>query len=570
MNTFERAPSRTPVQAALYSCRTALIGVGIISFFTNLLMLTGPLFMLQIYDRVLSSGSVPTLIAMVILVTGLFLFLGLFEFARSRILVRVGIIVDRALRKPIFDSVISPRVGDTQLLRHLEQLRTFVSGPGPFALFDLPWVPIYFTVIFMFHWWLGVLGVIGALLLLALSFLNERLTQSPMNNSAGAAAAAYRTAETGRRNADALTAMGMQENYANKWLENHGNAIETHRFASDVAGSFTATTRALRLLLQSMMLALGAYLAIGQQITPGVMIAASIILSRALSPIEQLLGHWRGLAAARRSMALIDSTVDSSNHKSPMSLPEPKGNIIVESLIGPDFANPPILKGLSFDLSPGDALGVIGPSASGKSTLARMLTGVWKTRGGVVRLDGADLNQWPKNQLGCAVGYLPQRVELFTGTVEENIARFDATPDAKEVVAAAKKAGCHGMIVRLAEGYGTDIGEDGSVLSFGQRQRIALARALYGNPVFVVLDEPNANLDAEGDSALTRSIMRLRKAGVATVVMAHRQSAIEACNLLLLIKRGKQIAFGPKGDVIREHIETTQRAPNITPMVRQS
>ena len=569
----QNAPPRTPVEAALHSCRSALIGTGLISLFTNLLMLTGPLFMLQIYDRVLSSGSMPTLVAMVVLVTGLFFFLGIFEFVRSRVLVRVGLMVDEALRQPIFESVITPQTGSTQSLRDLEQLRTFISGQGPFALFDLPWVPVYFAIIFFFHVWLGFLAVAGALVLLTLSLANERLTRAPMGYSAKAAEQAYICAEAGRRNAETLQAMGMSSNFARQWLHHHSHALETQRAASDVAGNFSAATRAIRLLLQSLMLALGAYLAILQMITPGVMIAASIILSRALAPIEQSLGNWKGFAAARRSVARInDVIVSSRNLPTPMELPDPTGRIAVEGLMGPTFSDPPILKGISIELNPGDALGVIGPSACGKSTLARMLTGVWQPTRGAVRLDGAALDQWQKDQLGRSIGYLPQAVELFAGTVEENIARFGPDPDSKAVVAAAKMAGCHRLIVRLKDGYGTQIGENGAVLSAGQRQRIALARALYGDPVFVVLDEPNSNLDADGDAALTRAIERLRKAGAVTVIMAHRPSAIAACNLLLLLKRGKQSAFGPKEDIVRDHLEKPprQRRSNITSLARAS
>lgn len=558
-----KPPNRPSVGAALAACRGALIGVGAISFVTNLLMLTGPLFMLQIYDRVLTSRSVPTLVALLALVAGLFLFMGLLEFVRSRILVRIGLRIDRILNRDLFEAAVSTggakgqNASRAQILRDLDQLRQFVSGPGPFAFFDMPWAPVYFAVIFLFHWWLGMLAVAGAVFLLTLSLVNELTSRKPVSRASTLSTQGHALAEAGRRNAEVLRAMGMFENYRARWSGQRDDALEEHTRASDVAGTLTSATKTTRLFLQSLMLALGAYLALLQEITPGIMIAASIILSRALAPVEQAIGQWRSFVGARQGAKRIGQALETlPPPEAPMTLPEPQGVLGVEKLYaGPPGISEPVLKGLNFSLNPGDALGVIGPSACGKSTLARLLVGVWPVMSGHVRLDGAALDQWDPRQLGRHIGYLPQDVELFDGTVEENIARFEPNPDPDAIVAAARKAGVHELILRLTDGYGTRIGEGGAVLSAGQRQRVALARALYGDPAFVVLDEPNSNLDSEGEIALTAAIKGLREAGRTVVVMAHRPSAIAAVDQLLVLREGRQAGFGPKDEVLREHVQ---------------
>ena len=541
------------------------MGTGAISCVTNLLMLTGPLFMLQIYDRVLTSGSVPTLVALLVLVAGLFAFMGALELLRSRVLVRVGLRLDRILNDRVFESVarVGPASGaaGTQTLRDLDQLRQFISGPGPFAIFDMPWAPLYFAVIFLFHWWLGLVAVGGAVILLTLSLINEFATRKPMAEAAGRSAQGFALAEAGRRNAEVLHAMGMYRAYHQRWRGARDGALEAQTRASDRAGTITAATKATRLFLQSLMLATGAYLALQQIVTPGVMIAASIILSRALAPIEQAIGHWRAFTGARQGLARVKAALATlPDETGRMTLPEPKGELVVDKVYAapPGIADP-MLKDISFTLSPGDALGVIGPSASGKSTLARALVGVWPLIQGAVRLDGAALDQWDPEQLGPHIGYLPQDVELFDGTVEENIARFDPERDPEAIVAAAEKADVHRLILKLPDGYGTRIGEGGRVLSAGQRQRVALARALYGDPVLVVLDEPNSNLDAEGEAALTRAIEGVRADGRTVVVMAHRPSAIAAVDLLLVLKDGRQAGFGPKADVLRDHVMAAKK-----------
>lgn len=540
------------INAAIARCRSALTGVAGISIVTNILMLTGPLFMLQIYDRVLTSRSVPTLTALVLLVAGLFCFMGVLELIRSRVLVRIGLRLDRILRDGVFQSVLraapATSVARTRSLQDLEQLRQFVAGPGPAALFDLPWTPIYFALIFIFHWVLGVVALAGALILVAISLINEILSRKPVAEAGHQSSRALTLAEAGWRNAEAIHAMGMLEPYRQRWLKEHTQGLAVHTRASDIAGSLSTLSKVSRLFLQSVMLAVGAYLAIQQQITPGVIIAASIIMSRALAPIEQSIANWRGFIAARQGTKRIGEALkELPNDANRMSLPEPKGFISVEKMYAaPPGVSSPVLKGLNFFLRPGDAVAVVGPNGSGKSTLARTLVGVWPVMHGEIRLDGAALSQWQPEQRGSKTGYLPQDVELFDGNVAENIARFDprATPEA--IVAAARKAHVHDLILRLPDGYATRLGESGSVLSGGQRQRIALARALYGDPVFVVLDEPSANLDAEGEAALAGAIQTLRAEGATVVIMAHRARTIEAANLVLVLKDGRQTAFDKK------------------------
>jgi len=453
-------PPRPTLAAALSACRGALIGIGAISFFTNLLMLTGPLFMLQIYDRVLTSRSVPTLVALLVLVAGLFAFMGLLELVRSRILVRVGLRIDRVLNGPVFDTILrsgsvsTSQRNDTQTLRDLDQLRQFISGPGPLAIFDMPWAPIYFAVIFMFHWWLGMVAIAGATILLILSLLNEFVSKRPLAEASAKSAKSFTLAEAGRRNSDVLRAMGMVDAYHDRWASERHGALGSHTRASDVAGTITAVTKVTRLFLQSLMLATGAYLALQQIVTPGIMIAASIILSRALAPIEQAVGNWRAFISARQGAGRIRAALESLPvNEARMALPEPAGKLSISKLYAaPPGITEPVLKAINLKLEPGDALGVIGPSASGKSTLARVLVGVWPTLKGAVRLNRASLDQWDRKQLGRNIGYLPQDVELFDGTVEENIARFDHEREPENIVEAAQKAGVHDLILHLPDG----------------------------------------------------------------------------------------------------------------------
>ena len=552
-----RNSPHSEVRAAFGLCRGNLAMTGVFSFFINLLMLSGPLYMMQVYDRVLTSRSVSTLVALSILVGVLLLFMGALELIRSRLLVRAGARIDAALGTRVFDAILQRRLwrgdgGSAQPLNDLRTVREFLSGQGPFAFFDAPWVPVYLGVIFLLHPLLFLVAASGALVLFIVALLNETLTRKPLAASTHQSFESTAIAEAGRRNAEAVQAMGLLPGLRKRWLEHHARALRFQGVASDRAGTLSATSKTIRLILQSAILGVGAWLAIQQVITPGAMIAASIIMGRALAPVDQAIGNWRGFIGARaahRRLRLLFDRVPAPPER--LALPAAQGHLAVQNLVaGPPEATRAVVSGIAFELSAGIALGVIGPSAAGKSTLARLLTGVWRPQIGTVRLDGAALEQWDNTALGRQIGYLPQDVELFTGTVGENISRFADDPDPDAIVAAARTAGVHDMILTLPDGYNTQIGDGGSKLSGGQRQRLGLARALYGDPVLVVLDEPNANLDAEGDLALTEAIRAVKARGGMVIVMAHRPSAIEAVDWLLVLQSGRQQAFGPKADVL--------------------
>ncbi len=515
--------------------------------------------MLQVYDRVLASGSVPTLVALFILVVGLFIFMGLLEIVRGRILVRIGRQIDEQIGHHVFDKVLFHALKHTsnvkaQPLRDLDTLRQFLSGPGPAALFDAPWMPIYIAVIFLMHAWLGIFASLGAIVLLIFALINELTTRRPLEQAAQSNIAAHAFAEENRRNAEVVQAMGMLPVMRARWQSFRQTALSDHDKAGDRSGTISGASKSIRLLLQSAMLALGAYLAVKQEITPGAMIAASIIMSRALAPVEQSITHWRSFLnfrrAYRRLKLVFEKTQESER---PMELPKPQGHIQAENLVASALGRTkPLLRGVNFTLEPGEALGVIGPTGAGKSTLARLLVGVWPVLRGSFKIDSAPIEQWSPEQIGQFIGYLPQGVELFSGTVAENISRFAEDPDPEGVIKAAQLANVHELILALPDGYKTIIGEGGSALSAGQRQRIGLARALYGDPVFVVLDEPNSNLDMEGDIALHQSMVSLKENKTTVVIIAHRPAAINAVDFLLCIRDGQQIAFGPREEVLQK------------------
>jgi PrtD family type I secretion system ABC transporter len=561
------------VNAALRACRGAFVVTGVFSFFINLLMLTAPLYMLQVYDRVLSSRSESTLVALTVLAGTMLLVMGLLDLVRSRILVRIGSRLDRQLNARVFGAVFERSVrgfrGErVQALRDLDSLRQFLTGPAPFALFDAPWVPVYLGVVFLFHPILGFVALMGAVILLFLGALNELLTRRVLQEANSQVVGAYAFAEAGLRHAEALKAMGMMAGIQRRWIDRHAQGLALQAQASDRAGAVLACSKATRMLVQVTILGAGAMLAIRQVITPGVMIAASILMGRALAPVEQAIGSWRQFVGARvayrRLQGLLAETTPPAAR---LRLPRPEGYLSVENIIAvPPGATKPVLKGMSFELRAGDALGVIGPSAAGKSTLARLLVGIWPPYAGAVRLEGAELRNWHPEDLGIYIGYLPQDVDLLAGTVAENISRFYADPEPDEIVGAAQLAGAHELILRLPNGYDTQIGENGSFLSGGQRQRIALARAVYGNPSLVVLDEPNSNLDAAGDQALTEAILKLKRRMTTVVVMAHRPSAITAVDKLLMLRDGKAEAFGAKDEILSRLTRQAAGVPgsNIT------
>lgn len=555
---MSRAAER--LEQALSDCRQTFLGVGLMSCVINLLMLTSPLFMLQIYDRVLASRSVSTLVALAAIAASLYVFYGLLEGTRSKILSRIGGRLDARLSETTFEHAVTlplrygRRAERLEPTRDLDQLRQFLSGPGPSAFFDMPWMPIYLAIVFLFHPLLGFVALGGVLFLCLLIGLNELLMRQPIADAAAQAAKRHAIVDGTRANVEAVTAMGMMAGLQAFWTKEN-ELFRTHQgIASDRAAVFGAVAKTSRLVLQSALLSIGAYLAINELITPGIIFAASIITSRAVAPVEQAIGHWRGFVSARQGLDRLKRGFEvAQGHDVETELPLPSLSLEVEGVFVTAPGSPnPIIRNVSFSLKAGDALGVIGPSGSGKSTLGRTLVGIWPIAKGNVRLDRSELAHWRPEKLGTALGYLPQDVQLFAGTVAQNIARFQPNWDSSDVIKAAHLAQAHSMITRLPEGYDTQIGDAGTVLSGGQRQRIALARALFGDPFLIVLDEPNSNLDAEGEAGLTDAIKAATEKGCIVIVIAHRPSAIAAVDKLLYLQNGQLDTFGPRDDVLKK------------------
>ncbi|WP_280137421.1 type I secretion system permease/ATPase [Methylobacterium sp. Leaf87] len=544
---------------ALGRCRTAFLGVAVMSGLVNLLYLTGSFFMLEVYDRVIPSRSVPTLVGLSVLALVLFAFQGMLEALRSRILTRIGATLDEALSGRVFDIVVRAPLkenapGDGLLpLRDLDQLRAFLGGSGPSAFFDLPWMPIYLVICFLFHPLLGAAALAGAVVLATLGLLTDKATRAPTQTTTTHGMRRNGLAEAGRRNAEVLAALGMQARFAARWGRANRDYMLAQQQVSDIASGFGAGSKVFRMALQSGVLALGAYLVINGQASAGIIIASSILVARALAPAELAIASWKGFVQARQSWARLSELFDRMPTVTQLhGLPAPARSLRAEGVsVAPPGAPRLVVQDVSFALQAGQGLGIIGPSASGKSSLARALVGVWTPVRGKVRLDGAALDQWAMGDLGPHLGFLPQEIELFAGTVAENIARFDPGANAADVISAAHAAGVHDLILRLPEGYDSRIGESGSGLSAGQRQRVGLARALYGDPFLVVLDEPNANLDAEGENALTQAILGIRRRGGIAIVIAHRPSALAALDLVLMMADGRAQAFGPKDEVFK-------------------
>lgn len=550
-------PQETEVKNAVRASRRALNATFIFSAIINMLMLAGPIFMLQVYDRVLSSSSFPTLITLFVITAALYGIIGMLELVRSRIVSRVGAEIDQRLSDRIFEASLRKSLATqgaaAPALRELDSFRQFIAGPAPLTFFDAPWTPVYLLVIYLTHWMLGIAATFGTLILLALAWASEQSGREPLKQASKAVTLSLEMAETGQRNAEAITAMGMLSDYRKRWQGLNCEGLGWQLLAADRLGGLSAITKTMRLLLQSMMLAIAAGLAITGAITPGSIIAATIIFGRALAPVEQIIGHWRGFIKARESYYKLEDVLSYAPPEQTRTvLPRPKGILDVQTIrvAAPETRNV-ILNGLTFTAQPGQMLAIIGPSASGKSTLARAIVGLWPTLSGAVLLDGARLDQWHPEDLGRYIGYLPQSVELFAGTVRQNIARFrdDATDDA--IIEAAKQAHAHDLILAMPQGYDTELGTFGSYLSGGQRQRIALARALFGNPPLVVLDEPNSNLDRPGDEALSAAIDGMRQRGQTIVLISHRVQAIGKADLLLFVERGQQRAFGPRNEVMK-------------------
>ncbi|WP_313198866.1 type I secretion system permease/ATPase [Rhizobium sp.] len=546
------------VADAIRTCRSAFWGIFIISAVLNILMLTGPIFMLQVYDRVLSSSSVPTLVVLSVITLSLYLFSGMLDILRSKALLRISMRVYTRLCNPSLRAnirlpvLLGSKGSGVHPGRDLDTIRRFLGSQGPASIFDLPFMPLYFALVFIMHSALGYLALAGGALIFVLVICNEFASRSPTKEVGMRTAAQSKIMDSARRNSEVVNAMGMLGRLSDRFSEMVEPYYFSQQMATDRSNFYSSVIKLLRMILQSAMLALGAYLAIKQEISGGVMIASSIIMARAIAPIEQAVGQWPSFiacrqAAGRLNQVLLQCDVD----KGLEGLPLPKQELTVQDTATSAPGEPIVLlQGVEFSLQAGDGLGIIGGSGSGKTSFARALVGVWPVLKGAIRLDGSTIDQWSDQDRGRFIGYLPQDVELFEGTVAENIARFDKDADVVAIVTAAKMAGIHNLIAGLPEGYNTMIGEGGARLSAGQRQRVGLARALFGNPFLVVLDEPNSNLDVEGEQALSRAMMDIRERGGIVVVVAHRASALAAVNKVLIIQNGQQVAFGDKEQIL--------------------
>ncbi|MCV6574498.1 MAG: type I secretion system permease/ATPase [Cohaesibacter sp.] len=554
----------SPLKQAIQSCRWHFLAIGLFSLFINLLMFVGPLYMLQIYDRVLASRSEVTLIAITALAGGFLLTYGLLESVRSRMLVRIGVRFDAMLNEKVFRTIFTafrraPQSQVSGALRDLNIVREFMTGGAIIAFFDAPWVPIFIAFGFLLHPYLGLVSVAGGLIILVLALINEFSTRNLLAEASGYSRDASLNLNQSLRNAETAQAMGMISGVFNRWKDAHINAMILQTNASDRAGLLVAGTKFVRMALQVVILGVGAYLAIGGEISPGAMIAASIIMGRALAPIEMAVGQWKNVVAARGARTRLEEMfIAMPEQEQPMSLPAPEGHLSFEQVtIAPPGTRHATLKAVTLDIEPGTLVGVVGPSGSGKSTFARAAVGIWSPLAGAVRLDGAEYSAWDSEQLGPYVGYLPQEVELFSGTVAENIARFGEI-DPEKVVTAAKAANVHELILQLPQAYDTSIGEAGRSLSGGQRQRIALARALYGHPKLVVLDEPNSNLDNEGEAALVEAMIAMRNQGATVLAITHRTSFLKSVDKILVLSDGVMSMYGDAPSVIQRLSELSK------------
>ena len=537
--------------------------VALFSFFVNLLMLTGPLYMLNVYDRVLSSRSFETLIALSVLVGFLYGMMGILDFVRGRIMGRVGARFQARLDRRVFGAVLrattlnrAPREAATGL-RDLESVQRLITSPALMAVFDLPWAPLFFWGIFIFHPLMGFLALGGAAILIAVALLNQFTSRKPLETANAASFASEQLGAQIRSESEMVHSLGMRGAAFDRWQVARGQSLDATIGAADAAGTYTALTKSFRLFLQSAMLGLGAYLVLQGELSPGAMIAGSILLGRGLAPIEMIVGQWAVFQKGREGWGRLAVLLGSIPEEPVRTkLPKPRAHLLADQVtVVPPGEKTAALRMISFDVQPGQAVGVIGTSGAGKSTLARVLTGVWQPAGGKVRLDGAALDQYDPDVLGQHIGYLPQRVQLFDGTIKENIARMSMQPDDAQVVQAAQKAAAHDMILKLPDGYDTRVSAHGGRLSGGQIQRIGLARAMYGDPVVLVLDEPNSNLDNDGSLALNNAIKAFKAEGKIVFIMAHRPAAIQECDLLLVIDNGARRAFGPKDEVLRDMVK---------------
>lgn len=553
------------IAQTLVGFKGAFRTVGIFSAIINMLLLVPALYMLQVYDRVMASRNETTLLMLTVMVLGAYLLMSALEFIRSFVLIRVGAQLDMKMNKRVYTAAFEQnlkRAGGNagQALQDLTTIRQFLTGNALFAFFDAPWFPVYLLVIFLFNTSLGVFALCGTIVLIALAYVNELVSKKPLAEASTMAVAAGNLATNNLRNAEVIEAMGMLPNLMSRWFKLHGRFLRLQAEASEKAGIVAAITKFVRISLQSLILGFGALLALDGKITPGMMIVASILMGRALSPVEQLINIWKTWSATRSAYQRLNELLEvNPPRQAGMSLQKPLGQISVESVSAvPPGSTITALSNLSMAIMPGDVLGIIGPSGAGKSTLARLLVGIWPATVGQVRLDGADVYQWNKDELGPSIGYLPQDIELFAGTVGENIARFGEV-DSEKVIQAAKRTGVHEMILHFPKGYDTPLGEGGAGLSGGQKQRIGLARAMYDDPSLIVLDEPNSNLDDLGEQALVTAISDLRSREKTIVVITHRTSVISATTKLLLLRDGIAQMFGPTEQVLAELAKASQQ-----------
>ena len=545
--------------AVIKSSSGAFMSALFFSWIVNLLMLTGSLFMLQVYDRVIPSSSVPTLIALSLIVLILYIFYGVLDFVRTRILVRIGRRIEETMRARVFDAMAHLALkrnnnAGGQPVQDLSTIRQFLGGQGPLAFMDMPFVPIFLLVCFLLHWVLGVVALVSAAIIFVFAVLTERASRQPLAQANSASVKANAITEEARRNAEALHSLGMKGAIRRNWTKIQHEALDFQTRANDAGARYSMFSKVFRMITQSAMLGAGAWLAIKHEISGGSIIASSIIMGRALAPMEQAVGNWQQFLGFRKAFERLNRVLDVvAPEEQRMTLPDPKGFLDVENLVvmlpGSDK---PILQGINFKVEPGQGLGIIGPTGAGKSTLARALVGLIAPTRGSVRLDGATSDQREDDERGRLIGYLPQDTQIFDGTVAQNISRFVEAPDSKKIVEAAQLANIHDFIMRLPQGYDTPLAEGGSRLSAGQRQRVALARALFGDPVLFVMDEPNSNLDADGEIALDRAIRASIKRGAAVIVVAHRPSALYAMDNLLVLTNGQVAAMGTRDEIMRK------------------
>ena len=564
--------TENPFTAALKTYRTILVATVTLSVAINLLMFVSPLYMLQVYDRVLQSRSVTTLLMITFVALAMLAVYAILEWLRSRILVRAGMRFDEMIAQALFNRVIAATIrqpnGKSEfILADVDRLREFLTGAGLIALCDIPWVPIFLFVCFLFHPMVGWVALGGAIIVFALAIANELMTKKTLNEASGLGQSAQHFANTTLQNVEAIRALGMETSLRGKWHDMHRGMLVKQAEASDRAGVLQTLSKFVRMSLQTLILGVGAFLVLQGEISAGSMIACSILMGRALQPVDQVVGQWKQVVGARqayhRLAQLFAQTPDTGEHT---ELPSPTGQLSVSGLaVVPPGAKSALLQGISFEVLPGEAVALVGPSGAGKSSLIRALVGIWPAFAGSIRLDGAELQHWDSDVLGQHLGYLPQTVELFSGSVAENISRFQPDTNEQDIVQAAMKARVHQMIQNLPDGYDTQIGIGGRALSGGQRQRIGLARALYGNPRLILLDEPNANLDSEGEEALYQIINDLKQQGKAIIFVSHKMSLVSLAEKSLILADGRMRSFGSTQELLKVKPALKQVAAEAAP-----